>query len=136
MKNSNPEGRPKIIRFPGDIGESGSLFFWENKKLFPDGIRRCFWVHKVPEGFVRGKHAHRNETQILIAMSGILEVKIQYPDGEIETFILNEPSEGLLIPPLHWVETKFSPDAVLLGLSDRDFSEDDYIRDPEEFGNS
>ncbi|NVK50320.1 MAG: FdtA/QdtA family cupin domain-containing protein [Cyclobacteriaceae bacterium] len=135
MENPKTDENPKIIRFPGNIGDSGNLFFWENKKLFPNGIVRCFWVHQVPEGYIRGKHAHRNETQVLIAMSGELEVTIRLPKGESQTFILRDPSEGLLIPPFHWVETRFSPGAVLLGLSNQEFSEEDYIRNPEEFGN-
>ncbi|NVJ85144.1 MAG: FdtA/QdtA family cupin domain-containing protein [Algoriphagus sp.] len=122
-----------MIQFRGDEQESGELFFWENKDIFPQGIRRCFWIHKVPNESLRGKHAHRKETQVLIAMAGELEVTILFPDGKSKKFLLQNPSEGLLVPPGHWVETRFSSDAVLLGLSDQDFSEDDYIRDMEEF---
>ncbi len=123
-----------MVKLPGVSGKMGELHYWENMELFPQGIRRCFWISSVPEGEIRGNHAHWKESQLLVAVEGSVEVTIADSHGEDYLFTLNSPEMGLLIPPLHWVEVKFSPKTILLGLSDRDFSEDDYIRDKDYFG--
>lgn len=135
MKNPEKEKQVRWIEFDGKNSESGSLNFWENRLIFPEGIQRCFWVHAVPHDVTRGKHAHRKETQVLLALSGHIEVKVVSLEGISQSYVLDNPAKGLLIPPMHWVETVFSKDAVLLGLSDREFSEDDYVREFSEFGN-
>lgn len=126
---------PQLIDIPGKINESGSVHFWENARLFPQGVLRCFWISSVKDGESRGNHAHWKESQILVALAGKLHVKVTGVKSNESVFILEEPGKGLLVPPLNWVEIHFSEDAVLLGLGDRAFSEEDYIRDKNYFGN-
>jgi len=133
MMHPQKTSQPRWIDFDGEKGQAGELYYWEKQDLFPNGIQRCFWVHSVPEGVSRGNHAHREETQVLVALAGEIRAKTTDTLGVTQVFKLNHPSRGLLIPPLHWVETDFSSDAVLLALSDREFSEADYIRDLKEF---
>ncbi|MDF2157151.1 FdtA/QdtA family cupin domain-containing protein [Algoriphagus sp. CAU 1675] len=118
-----------MITLPGNSESNGDLRFWEDAKLFPEGIKRCFWISKVPEGATRGNHAHWKETQVLVAVAGRVILEISKPGRNPEIFELNDPKEGLLVPPMHWVVSKFYGNAVLLGLSDMPFSETDYIRD-------
>ncbi len=126
---------PYLIEIPGNSNENGSVHFWENSQLFPQGILRCFWISGVKEKESRGNHAHWEESQVLVALSGRLHVTVTGIKGNETVFILDQPSVGLFIPPLNWVEIHFSVDAVLLGLGDRVFSENDYIRDRTYFGN-
>lgn len=126
---------PYFISIPGQIQESGTVHFWENQVLFPKGIQRCFWISGVKEGATRGNHAHWKEAQVLVAIAGTLWITILGIDETESVFELSEPGKGLFVPPLNWVEVRFSPDAVLLGLSDRAFEETDYIRDKDDFGN-
>lgn len=120
---------PIRINIPGVISHHGSVHFWEDKSLFENGIHRCFWITGVSEGDVRGKHAHWQECQVLVAMVGSVTVEVMSVDGKTHVFSLNNPSEGIYIPPVNWVEVVFGNSAAVLGLSDREFSEEDYIRD-------
>jgi hypothetical protein len=119
---------------PGGISPSGRLHYWENKALFPNGILRCFWISEVGEGETRGDHAHYKESQVLIAVAGKVRVEVETLAKETLTFDLSDPGEGVFVPPMNWVKVHFSPGAVVLGLSNREFSEEDYIRDKSHFG--
>lgn len=130
MQNFAPA---RLIQIPGEVSDTGQLHFWENKLLFPHGICRCFWVTGASLGKYRGQHAHWEEGQVLVGLSGISRVRVQGLDGQIQDFELDEPGKGLFVPPMNWVEVRFEPDSVMLGLSDRAFSEADYIRDFELF---
>ncbi len=133
MENIIAPKSPYLIRFSGESNKNGALYFWENRELFPQGIQRCFWISAVAKDESRGNHAHWKESQVLVAMAGKLQVETESVDGLIYSFELSSTGEGLFIPPLHWVSVRFSTDAVLLGMSDRVFSEEDYIRDKEYF---
>lgn len=124
---------PVLITIPGVVGHHGSVHFWEDKTLFQNGIHRCFWITGMEEGDVRGQHAHWMESQVILAVAGSVEVKVLSVDGKVHQFTLLKPSIGIHIPPLNWVEVVCSKGAVLLGLSDREFAEEDYIRDKSYF---
>jgi len=125
---------PFLIRLPGETAPGGELHFWENEKLFPQGIKRCFWISEVKEGDTRGNHAHWKESQVLVALSGSVEIEVENIKGEKWVFPISGSGNGLFVPPMHWVIVHFSLGAVLLGLSDLAFSEEDYIRDRSYFG--
>lgn len=124
---------PYIFPFPGSSSAAGSLNFWENCDLFPQGIQRCFWISNVGKGETRGNHAHYREAQVLVAIAGALHVEVANVNGDNFSFDLNSTGKGLYIPPLHWVIVHFESEAVLLGMSDRTFSDDDFIRDKKYF---
>lgn len=125
---------PTVIRLPGESSLNGELHFWQNEELFPQGIKRCFWISGVKEGDTRGNHAHWKESQVLVTITGSVVIEVENIKGEKWNFPLSGSENGLFVPPLHWVVVRFSPDAVLLGLSDLSFSEEDYIRDRNYFG--
>lgn len=129
------EHRPYLLDLPGHSSESGNLNFWDNAELFPTGIQRCFWISNVKKGETRGNHAHLNESQVIVSMTGVLKVKVTTLQGEIIWFTLDSASKALFIPPLNWISISFSEDSILLGLCDRAFSEEDYIRDKKDFDN-
>jgi hypothetical protein len=124
---------PYLIDLPGEKSESGNLNFWEDFTLFPKGIQRCFWITKVDEQTSRGNHAHWKESQILVALNGAAKIAVESAAGKLYSFTLDSPAKGLLVPPLHWVSVGFSATTVLLGMSDLEFSEEDYIRDKKYF---
>lgn len=125
---------PYLFTLPGNSNQTGNLHFWENFEVFPDGIQRCFWISNVLEGETRGNHAHWRESQVIVAVAGKIQLAIHAPQGEHFNFELTCPSQAVFIPPLNWLVARFSPDAVLLGMSDRAFTEEDYIRDLDYFG--
>ncbi len=125
---------PRFIEIPGNASDSGSVHFWENAGLFPQGIQRCFWISQVKAGESRGNHAHWRESQVIVAMKGKLDILSEGLDGVERGFTLEEPGLGVFLPPLNWIEIRFSEDAVLLGLGDHAFDEEDFIRDKNYFG--
>ncbi|TXE10979.1 sugar 3,4-ketoisomerase [Algoriphagus aquimarinus] len=125
---------PYALSLPGNSSETGSLHFWENFELFPDGIQRCFWISGVKEDDTRGNHAHWQESQVIVAVAGSIQLEIYSAQGKVYNFELHSPEQAVFIPPLNWLIARFSPNSVLLGMSDRAFSENDYIRDLDYFG--
>ncbi|MDG1276502.1 MAG: FdtA/QdtA family cupin domain-containing protein [Algoriphagus sp.] len=133
MENSKNLQSPFLVPLPGESRASGDLHFWENSDLFPEGIQRCFWISNVAADETRGNHAHWKESQVLVALTGKLLIEIDSALGDKFSFSLSSPGEGLFIPPLHWTIVRFYPKSVLLGMSDKQFSEEDYIRDKDYF---
>lgn len=123
----------QIINLPKIKNPRGNLTFVENSKHIPFDIKRVFYLYDIPGGESRGAHAHKECHQFLIAASGSFEVEID--DGkEIKKISLNQPYYGLHIPPGIWAsEINFSSGAICLVMTSLKYTEEDYIRDYEEF---
>ena len=124
-----------LISFPTVVAARGNLTALELPKVVPFSVKRIFLVHGVRNTEVRGEHAHKTCWQLLLATSG--SINIELSDGELnESFILDKPFQGLLIPPLIWgTQYNFSSNATLLVLASEAFDPDDYIHDFQEFRN-
>ncbi|RAR49111.1 sugar 3,4-ketoisomerase [Flavobacterium lacus] len=122
----------KLIKIPKIEDTRGNLSVIEND-LIPFEIKRVYYLYDVPAGAERGGHAHKEQKEFLVALSGSFDVILN--DGQSEKVIaLNKPYEGLLINEGIWRELKnFSSGSVCLVLASEVFEEDDYIRDFEEF---
>ena len=95
--------------------------------------RRTFAVYGVPDESVRGAHAHRECSQLLVCVSGAVS-SIADDGGTRQEFRLTSPAVGLLVPPMVWgMQYRFTPDAVLIALAELPYDPADYIRDYEEF---
>ena len=99
----------------------------------PFRMQRAFWITDVPEGMVRGEHANRSCTELIVAVKG--SVRIWLTDGHEETeVVLASPDKGIYIPPMVWCRlTEFSTDAVVLCLADEAYDRPTYINDYEAF---
>ncbi len=117
---------PKIERSEGAIGVV-------EKESIPFEIKRVYYLFDVPSTAKRGGHAHKNLSQVLIAVSGSFDVILK--DGSTTKIVsLNKPDKGLLITNNIWRELEnFSSGAVCLVLASDVFKEDDYIRNYEDF---
>ena len=123
----------KLINFQIFGDERGSLVSLESYKNIPFEIKRSYYIFNTKSNVSRGKHAHKNLKQVLIALKGNCEIILD--DGKNQDKItLNSPSQGLYIEGLLWREMQnFSPDCVLLVLADNYYNEEDYIREYKDF---
>ncbi|WP_100616253.1 sugar 3,4-ketoisomerase [Confluentibacter citreus] len=121
--------RIKIIDIPKIKDVRGNLSFVE-KDILPYTIKRVYYLYDVPSGAYRGGHAHYEQQECLIALSGSFDVTLTDVYGEKKTITLNKPNVGLLIPNMIWRELdNFSSGAVCLVIASDVFLEEDYIRD-------
>lgn len=126
---------PEIIQLPKFLDARGNLSFVENFKQIPFEIKRTYWLYDVPGGECRGGHAYRENEEFIIALSGAFDVTVD--DGkEKRTFTLNRSYYGLYIPKGLWREMEnFSSNAFALEFGSTAYSEQDYIRDYDDFLN-
>lgn len=121
-----------IIRIPKIEDSRGNLSVIE-KEVIPFELKRVYYLYDVPAGEERGGHAHKQQQEFLIALSGSFDVVLKTANKE-KTYTLNKPFEGLLITNGIWRElNNFSSGAVCLVIASDVFQEHDYIRDFEEF---
>ena len=124
------------IRFqclPRFARDGGELVAIEGRtEHAPFSIARVFSV-RAPKDAVRGHHAHKHCSQLLVCPAGKIEVVCD--DGrDSSRFVLNRGDQSLLIPPGIWAtETFLTQDAVLIVLCDQAYDETDYIRDQSAF---
>ena len=120
-------------RFQQHGDERGQLVALEEMRDIPFEIKRVFYSFDIPGGEARGAHAHKECHQFLIAASGSYEVVLD--DGiNKRTVLLNRPFYGLHIPPGIWAsEQSFSSGSICLVLASQGYTEDDYIRDYNDF---
>lgn len=111
----------------------GNITVVENDRDVPFEVRRTYYLYDVPGGESRGAHAHRELSQLIIAVSGSFSVTLD--DGKVKrTFILNRPYQGLYVVPGIWrTLNDFSSGAVCLVLASHPYDAGDYIRDYDEF---
>ena len=112
--------------------EGNLTYMYENVHV-PFPINRVFYSYDIPGGESRGAHAHKHCHQFLIAASGSFEVALD--DGvNKRTVLLNRPFWGLHVPPGIWAaEQGFSSGSICLVLASEGYSEDDYIRNYDEY---
>ncbi|WP_149202570.1 WxcM-like domain-containing protein [Actinotalea subterranea] len=111
----------------------GSLAAVEMSRDLPFVPARFFAVFGVPSKDVRGEHAHRECSQVLVSLRG--SVRCIVDDGERrDEVVLDQPDVGLYMPPMTWgTQFDYSADAVLAVFASHPYDGADYIRDYDEF---
>ncbi len=131
MKNTSIDDI-RIIEIPKIEDPRGNLAVIE-KEVIPYAVKRVYYLYDVPSNASRGGHAHIDQLEFLIAVSGSFTVVMDDGKQKIEV-TLNKPNKGLLIPTGIWRELDdFSSGSVCLVLSSGEFLEADYIREYNDF---
>ena len=122
----------KFIEIPKIKDYRGNLAVVE-KSTLPFEMKRVYYLYDIPSDAYRGGHAHKEQLEVLIALSGSFDVLLD--DGHSkEKVVLSKPDKGLLISTKVWRELdNFSSGAVCLVLASDVFRESDYIRDYDMF---
>ncbi|ASZ10689.1 FdtA/QdtA family cupin domain-containing protein [Chitinophaga pendula] len=123
----------QTINLPKILDDRGNLSFLENLSQLPFEIKRVYWIYDVPGGEVRGGHAFKQQNEVLVVLSGSVDIVVH--DGhEEQRFSLNRSYIGLYVPNMLWRHIEnFSTNAVVLVVSDTVYAENDYLRDFEEY---
>lgn len=119
------------MRIFGD--ERGKLVSLEGNKNIPFDIKRVYYIFDTLPDQIRGKHAHKDLEQIIVAMDGSCEFVLD--DGkERKSIWLNRPDVGLYIGNNIWREMQnFSYGCKLMVLASKHYDEKEYIRSYDEF---
>lgn len=91
----------QVLDIPKIADHRGNLAVIEGDTL-PFDFKRVYYLYDVPSDAHRGGHAHKEQQEFLIAVSGSFEVILD--DGiNKKTVTLNKPNKGLLIPTGIWL---------------------------------
>ena len=125
---------PYLVEFNKlGINNIGYISVSENIDQVPFKVKRVFWTYFTPEDVVRGRHAHYETEQVLIAVAGRIIVNLELPDGEKQIYTLDRPNLGLYVPANCWHTMQYSHSSVQLVFASTCYNEFDYIRDYEKF---
>ena len=134
MKSYRYASGAVLYDIPYFADERGAINILEISKELPFECKRIFYTYTVPEGSVRGEHAHRVCEQFLISLRGVVKVLVDDGKGNRDEILLDSPSKGLWLPHGRWGEqSSHSADNVLLVLASEPYDNLDYIRDYDKF---
>jgi hypothetical protein len=122
-----------VVELPYTPSSAGCVTTVEAGQLVPFEIARIYYLYDVPEGAIRGGHAHKELQQLIVAAAGSFEVRL---DDGIDSRVvkLDRPNVALRVPRLVWRDLLgFSSGAVCLVLASLPYDEADYIRDYADF---
>ncbi|MEE3705557.1 FdtA/QdtA family cupin domain-containing protein [Campylobacter sp. CX2-8023-23] len=123
----------KLINFKYFDDKSSTLVALENQANSPFDIKRVFYIFNVPNGVERGNHANKNSKFLFIALSGSCKIMLDNSFTQTE-FTLKDPKQGLYLDKMIWKKMyDFSPDCVLLVLSDCYYDKNEYIDNYDEY---
>ena len=125
----------RLIDLPKVPDYRGNLSFIEEENHIPFKIQRTYWIYDVPGGEIRGGHAFKEQQELIVALSGSIDVLVD--DGkQKQIFSLNRSYFGLFLPEGLWRQMQnFSTNSLALVLSSTRYHEGDYIHDYGEFLN-
>jgi dTDP-4-dehydrorhamnose 3,5-epimerase-like enzyme len=128
-----PERAPgEMLRLPVLADQRGELIVCEGPNL-PFEVRRIYWLHNIPKGVERGRHAHRRLRQLMCCVEGAVSVEL-FDGVSRQSYLLQHPSEALYMPPMVWRSIMGEADrSSVVVLADRPYDRSDYIFEIEEF---
>jgi hypothetical protein len=90
-------------------------------------------VYGVDHGAARGEHAHRTCREVLVSVSGEVEVMVD-TGTERAQVRLSQPGVGLYLPAMTWrVLINHTPGAVLAVFASEPYDPAEYVRDHTEW---
>ena len=123
----------KFLKLKTVIACDGNLIPIESELDIPFDIKRVFYVYGVKNQNDRGKHSHYKTKQLLICLSGKIDVIVD--DGtHRKKYRLSKPNQALYIPEMIWDEQVYeSEESVLLVLANTHYETKDYVENYDDF---
>ena len=123
----------KLISLPKILDKRGNLSVIESESHVPFSIKRTYLVYDVPGGEVRGGHAFFEQKEMIVALSGSLDI-IVFDGVKEQKFSLNRSYQGLYIPNGLWRHMEnFATNTLVLVISNTNYNENDYIRNKKSY---
>lgn len=123
----------KLINMEVFGDKRGKLISLESNKNIPFKINRVYYIYDTLPEEDRGKHAHKDLEQIIIAIDGSCQFVLDDGNKREEVW-LNRPDKGLYIGKNMWREMRhFSYGCKLMVLASDYYKPEEYIRDYDEF---
>lgn len=109
--------------------EKGMLSSIEHHEGIPFDVKRTFWTYNLPKSGHRGNHAHVKTQEVVIALTGSLEVEVLLPEIKNRVFFLENPNEALYLPPNVWRTIHYTEGTTILVLASEAYDGNDYVKD-------
>ena len=114
----------------------GGMVVLNSTTEIPFNIERVFCTYNTSGDSERGNHANMYSSFVMVSLAGSCVVQVD--DGNnVTEYILDVPHKALFLSKGLWKRMRnFSPDNVLLVLSDCKYDESEYIRDYDKYINT
>lgn len=125
----------ELIKIPKIEDARGNLSFIEHGAVgvCPFEIERVYWIYDIPAGRERHGRALRHTTEMIVAMSGSMDVHLDN-GREQTTRHLCRSDYGLVVEPGTWRRIdNFSTNAVAMVLASSPYDAEEYIADYQEY---
>ena len=123
-------GHVRYVQFREVAEPRGKLIAIDYATL-PFAPCRSFIVGDVPDGLIRGGHAHERCEQIFICLQGRIEVEVLFRRQRVK-IILTDRAASLYIGARVWTRQTYFENAKLLVLASLPYDHASYIYDPEQ----
>ena len=121
-------GKAKLVSLPKILDNRGNLSVIESENHIPFIIKRTYLIYDVPGGEVRGGHAFFEQKEMIVALSGSLDI-IVFDGVNEQKFSLNRSYLGLYVPNCLWRHMEnFATNTLVLVISNTNYNENDYMR--------
>lgn len=113
------------------VADERGLMTIVSHRMLPFQAERVFSISS--KNTIRGNHAHKDCTQVIVCLSGLLDVSVD--DGLTrEKYTLTSSSGGLIIPSGIWAHQEYGPVETMINVfCDQEYRESDYIRNYDDF---
>jgi oxalate decarboxylase/phosphoglucose isomerase-like protein (cupin superfamily) len=123
----------KLVSLPKILDKRGNLSVIESEIHVPFFIKRSYLIYDVPGGEVRGGHAFIEQKEMIVALSGSLDI-IVFDGVKEQKFLLNRSYQGLYIPNGLWRHMEnFATNTLVLVICNTNYNENDYIRNKKSY---
>lgn len=116
-----------------DVKENDTGFLLPiNFKNLPYNPKRVFIIKNKYCGAIRGKHAHREDEQILLVLNG--SIKINYENALKKDILELNFGQSYVSKKLEWLEIEMvEENTIVLVICSTEYDENEYIRNYQEF---